>query len=109
MPAALKENARVALHIVIGLSVVAIVTVFGHFVLGRDDVTNTVLMFLFAIALVSIRLGQKAAIAAAIASALCTNYFFLPPYYSFALASDREIMTFAGMFVTAMFLSALQE
>ena len=46
---------------------------------------------------------------AAVASALCLDYFFLPPYNSFVLASGREILTFAGMFGTAAFISTLNE
>jgi two-component system sensor histidine kinase KdpD len=102
-------TARDLLHIAIGLVIVAIVTVASSVVIGRADVTNVVILFLFAIAAVSIRFGHRAAVAAAIGSALSVDYYFLPPYHSFALASRRDIVTFAGMFGTALFLSSLHE
>lgn len=105
----LKARAIALGPIVASLAIVAIMTVLGFVVIGREDVTNIVIVFLFAIAAVSIRFGHHAALAAAIGSALSVNYFFLPPYGSLALASGREIGTFAGMFITAVFLSSLQE
>jgi two-component system sensor histidine kinase KdpD len=104
-----KRNGWTFLHGVVSLVIVGAVTAFGLAVLGREDVTNVVLVYLFAIAGVSLRFGPRVALAAAIASTLCVDYYFLVPYNSFALASGREIVTFAGMFVTAVFLSSLQE
>ena len=105
----LRRGGLPLLHILVSLAVVAAVTGFGLKVLGREDVTNIVLIYLFAIAATSLRLGPRAALAAAIASALCLDYYFLVPYGTFALASAREIVTFMGLFATAVFLSSLQE
>jgi two-component system sensor histidine kinase KdpD len=90
-------------------AVITATTLFNAWIVGREDVTNIVLIYLFAIAWVSLRFGNRAAVLAGIASALLTNYYFLAPYYSFAIGSRREIGTFAGMVVTAVFVSALQE
>jgi two-component system sensor histidine kinase KdpD len=109
VPPWLQEHASGLLHVLISGAVVLAVTLVGLFVIGREDVTNVVLIYLFAIAAVSIRLGHRAAITAALGSALALDYYFLAPYNSFALASGREIVTFAGMFITAVFLSAIQE
>jgi two-component system sensor histidine kinase KdpD len=103
------EHAITLVEAIIASAIVAVVTVLGLVVIGREDPTNVVIVYLFAIAAVSIRFGHRAAIVAAIESALCTDYYFLKPYGSFELASGREIFTFAGMFVTAVFLSSLQE
>jgi len=108
-PQGLAAKAIDLLHIGLGVAVGAAVTAFGLFVIGRRDVTNVVIVYLFAIAGISIRFGNRAALAAAVTSALSVDYFFLPPYGSLALESGRDIVTFAGMFVTAVFLSSLQE
>jgi two-component system sensor histidine kinase KdpD len=105
----LEANVAELLHVALSIAVVGIVAVLAYVVMGPEDVTNVVIVFLFAIAAVSIRFGHRAAISAAIASALLVDYYFLPPYRSFALASGRDIVTFAGMFITAVFLSSLQE
>ena len=91
------------------LAIVGAMTLFGLGVLGRHDDTNVALLYLFAIAASSIWLGYRSSLLAAVASALCLDYYFLPPYDSFVLASGREILTFAGMFGTAAFISTLNE
>jgi two-component system, OmpR family, sensor histidine kinase KdpD len=105
----LVPYARDLLPIVISLVIVGAMTVVASVVIGRNDVTNVVILFLFAIAAVSIRFGHRAAVAAAIGSALCVDYYFLPPFHSFALEKGRDIVTFSGMFLTALFLSSVHE
>jgi len=91
------------------LAIVSAVTVVGIVGLGEHDDTNVALLYLFAIAAVSVWLGYLPSVLAALASALCLDYFFLPPYGSLALAGGREALTFAGMFATAVFISTLNE
>lgn len=100
---------REILQIVIAFGAVGGVTSLGLLLLGREDTPNVLLAHLFVIGGISIWLGYRPAIAAAIASALSFDYFFLVPYGSFAIASGREILTFAGMFATAVFVSSLHE
>lgn len=88
---------------------VAVVTAFGLGVLGRDDVTNVTLLYLFAIAGASVSLGYRPALLAAVGGALCLDYYFLPPYGTFVIGHGREILTFASMFGTAVFISTLNE
>jgi len=85
------------------------VTLVGLGVLGRADVTNITLLYLFAIAAASVWLGYRPSLLAAVGSALCLDYYFLPPYGTLIIGSGREILTFASMFGTAVFISALNE
>jgi|SRR5450631_474551 len=94
---------------VLGSAAAAILTPVGMFVFGREDTANVAILHLFTIALVSIYLGYRASILAAVTSTLCFDYFFLTPYHSFAIASGRELVTFGGMFGTAVFISTLNE
>jgi two-component system, OmpR family, sensor histidine kinase KdpD len=91
------------------LLLVGLVTVFGMGVLGREDVTNITLFYLFGIAGVSLWLGYRPSLLAALSGALCLDYFFLPPYGTFIIGSAREIVTFTGLFATAVFISTLNE
>lgn len=91
------------------LGLIAAVTIIGFGVLGRTDVTNITLLYLFAIAAASVWLGYRPSLLAAVGGALCLDYFFLPPYGTFIIGSGREILTFASMFGTAVFISALNE
>jgi two-component system sensor histidine kinase KdpD len=55
------------------------------------------------------RLGYRPAILAAIASALCFDYFFLPPYGSLNIDNGRDLVTEVSMFGVAILASTLNE
>jgi len=88
---------------------VGVVTLIGMFALGRADITNVTLFYLFAIAGASVWLGYRPSLLAALSGALCLDYYFLPPYDTLVIGSAREIITFGGMFLTAAFISTLNE
>jgi two-component system, OmpR family, sensor histidine kinase KdpD len=93
----------------LGIAASAALTPLALRVMGRADVANVAILYLFVIAAVSIGLGYLPSILAAITSALCFDYFFLVPYHSFAITEGRQLVTFAGMFGTAIFISTLNE
>jgi two-component system sensor histidine kinase KdpD len=103
------EVLRPLVAALMGVAAVAAVTPLAYLVLGREDVANVAVVYLFVIAAVSIRLGYRPSILAAITSALCFDYYFLVPYRSFAITHARQLLTFGGMFGTAIFISALNE
>ncbi len=78
-------------------------------VLGRQDVANVMLVFLATIGVASISLGFRMGLLAAGAGSLAFDYYFLPPYHSVAITGFRNVMTFLGMFATAVFLSSVHE
>jgi two-component system sensor histidine kinase KdpD len=92
-----------------GIAAAAALTPLAVLVLGREDVSNVAILYLFLIAGVSIHLGYRPSILAAITSTLCFDYYFLFPYHSFAIMHGRQLLTFGGMFGTALFISALNE
>jgi len=92
-----------------GVAAVAAVTVLGLWLGGRADLTNVPIAFLFVIAVVSMRFGYQAAILAAIASALCFDYFFLPPYGSLQITHSRDLLTDIAMLAVAVLVSTLNE
>src|ERR1017187_456890 len=93
----------------LGVVAAALMTPLALFVLGRADTANVVILYLFVIAAVSIYLGYRPSVLAAITSALCFDYYFLFPYHSFAILPGRQLLTFGGMFGTAVFISSLNE
>jgi two-component system sensor histidine kinase KdpD len=92
-----------------GPAAMAVLTGVGLLLGGRRDLTNTSIAFLFSIALVSTRLGYRAAILAAFAGALCFDYFFLPPYGSFNIGNGRDLVTELAMFSVAVVVSTFNE
>jgi two-component system, OmpR family, sensor histidine kinase KdpD len=93
----------------LGVAAAAALTPVAFFVLGREDTANVAILYLFLIAAVSIHLGYRPSIVAAITSALCFDYYFLVPYHSFAIMHGRQLLTCSGMFGTAVFIGALNE
>lgn len=93
----------------IGIAVVAGSTALGLWLGGRQDHTNMAIGYLFVISLLSMRLGYRTVILAAIASALCFDYFFLPPYGRLNIDNFRDIVTEVSMFGVAILASTLNE
>lgn len=87
---------------------VGVATVLGLTAFGRPQVVEVVMVYLLAIVLVSLRWGRFEAIFAAVASVLSFDFFFVPPYHTFA-ADPRYLVTFAIMFLVATILSGLTQ
>ncbi len=72
------------------LAVVAVAGLTGSmFLVGRDQLGEGViaLLYLVPISWSTARWGQQAGITAAVIAALCFNFFFIPPYYTFYIGS----------------------
>jgi two-component system, OmpR family, sensor histidine kinase KdpD len=74
---------------------------------GRRQLADVVMIYLLGIILVSLRFGFGPSIAAAVASVLLLDFFFVPPYLSFAVSDFQHIVMFAVMFVVASVISNL--
>jgi two-component system sensor histidine kinase KdpD len=100
---------RALVRDLLGIAIAGAATVLGLWLGGRRDLTNTAIGYLFVIALVSMRFGYRPAILAGITSALCFDYFFLPPYGSFNIDNGRDLVTEVSMFSVAILVSTLNE
>ena len=98
-----------ATRCLLGIATAAAATLLALWLGGRHDLTNTVIGYLFAIALVSMGLGYRSAVLAAVTSALCFDYFFLPPYGSLNINTGRDWATELSMFGVAVVVSSLNE
>jgi two-component system sensor histidine kinase KdpD len=68
---------------------------------------NIVMVFLAGVAFVATRFGRGPAIAASIAGVLTFDFFFVPPYLSFAVSDTQYILTFGIMLVIGLLISTL--
>ncbi|HEV3191022.1 MAG TPA: DUF4118 domain-containing protein, partial [Polyangiaceae bacterium] len=93
----------------LGLAVVGVITACGVVFNYANDVTNITIGYLFVVAAVSMYLGYRPALVAAAASALCIDYYFLPPLNTFVIAGGRDLVTMGSMFGCAIFISTLNE
>jgi two-component system sensor histidine kinase KdpD len=68
-------------------------------------VENVDLVFLTAVVGVAVRFGLWPSLLASVASALCYNFFFLPPIYTLTIADPHNIAAFALFTLVAIIVS----
>jgi two-component system sensor histidine kinase KdpD len=68
---------------------------------------NLVMLFLLGVVWVSARHGRGPAIAASVLSVAAFDFFFVKPYYTFAITDTEYLLTFAVMLITALVISTL--
>jgi two-component system sensor histidine kinase KdpD len=68
-------------------------------------VENVDLVFLTAIVGIAVRFGLLPSLFASLASALCYNFFFLPPIYTFTITDPHNIAAFALFTLVAVIVS----
>jgi two-component system sensor histidine kinase KdpD len=82
----------------------AIGWLFHHFQLAES---NIVMQYLLGVALIAARFGRGPALAAAFASVSLFDYFFVTPYWTFAVSDTEYVITFLIMLVIGFLISAL--
>ena len=68
---------------------------------------NLIMVFLAVVALVAFRLGRGPAIWASVLAVAAFDFFFVTPYFSFAVADTQYLVTFAVMLVIGLLISTL--
>jgi two-component system, OmpR family, sensor histidine kinase KdpD len=89
------------------LSLLAVACALGgaEFVDWSIGVENVDLVFLTAVVAVAVRFGLLPSLFASLASALCYNFFFLPPIYTFTITDPHNIAAFALFTLVAIIVS----
>jgi two-component system sensor histidine kinase KdpD len=99
--------ARVGPGYAAGVVVVATCALVAWFIFGHSQLADVAMVFLLGVIVVSMRFGYGPSLLAAVLSVLSFNFFFIPPYFSFAVANLRHTVTFAVMFFVAFVVSHL--
>ena len=68
-------------------------------------VQNTDLVFLTAVVVIAVRFGLWPSLLASVASALCYNFFFTEPYYTFSIADPRNVVAIVFFTIVAIVVS----
>jgi len=74
---------------------------------GRLDELDLVMVFLLGVVFVATRQGRGPSVLAAVLSVAVFDFFFIPPYLTFAVADARHLLSFAVMLVVGLLVSAL--
>lgn len=94
----------------VSAAVVAALTTAGAWVLfGRDQLADVVMIDLLGILWVSSRYGLWPSVFAAFLAVAALDFFFVPPFLTFATADFSHIITFVVMFLVAIVTSGLTE
>jgi two-component system sensor histidine kinase KdpD len=88
---------------------VAISAAVAGAVFGRSQLADVVMVFLLGIVIVSLRLGYGPSLLAGALSVLVYDFFFIPPYYSFAVTDLSHVVTFGVMLLVAVVISSLTQ
>ncbi len=86
---------------------VAISTVVALLAIPYFDRTDVAMIYLLGIVVTSTRTGRLPALSATLLSVAAFDFFFVPPYYTFAVSDVRFLVTFGVMFVVAYVISRL--
>ncbi len=68
---------------------------------------NIIMVYLAALAIISVFLGRGPSILASILSVVAFDVLYVPPYYSFAVADAQYLFTFAVMLIIGLFISGI--
>jgi two-component system sensor histidine kinase KdpD len=82
-------------------------TGLGFTVRGVISPTNLVMVYLLAVIAAAAGLGRGPSVLAAAASVLAFDYFFVPPYLTFAVADTEYLLSFLGLFAVGFVISEL--
>ncbi len=90
-----------------GLLLVVFATALGFPLRGLIAPTNLVMIYLLAVVVAAIRLGRGPSIMVSILSVLAFDFFFVPPFMTFAVTDTEYLLTFAGFFAVGIVISQL--
>ncbi|MFZ1555974.1 MAG: DUF4118 domain-containing protein, partial [Nitrospira sp.] len=68
---------------------------------------NLIMVYLFGVVVIATRWGRGPSALASLMSVAAFDFFFIPPYYSFAVSDVQYLLTFAVMLVVALLTSGL--
>ena len=69
--------------------------------------TNLAMIYLACVVIVSLRWGRGPSILATVLGVAAFDFFFIPPYCTFAVADSQYLLTFAVLLVTGVVISTL--
>ncbi|MEO8874040.1 MAG: sensor histidine kinase KdpD [Polyangiaceae bacterium] len=84
-------------------------TVTAHAIFRRSDLADIVMTYLLGIVVVATRFGSRPSLLGAVLSVLAFDFFFVPPYFAFAVSDLRHVGTFGVMLLVAVVIASLTQ
>jgi two-component system, OmpR family, sensor histidine kinase KdpD len=88
---------------------VAVAALVSSFLLGHVDLADVAMLFLVAIAVAASFLGRGPSLFASAVSVAVFDFFFVPPYFTFAVGDLKHVLTFGVMLCAGVLISTLTE
>ncbi|HEY4573744.1 MAG TPA: DUF4118 domain-containing protein, partial [Thermoanaerobaculia bacterium] len=89
------------------LLITALATGVSFLAHTRLGPTNLVMIYLLGVVGTAFRFGRGPSILAAVLSVAAFDFFFVPPYFTFAVTDTEYLITFAVMLITGLTISTL--
>jgi two-component system sensor histidine kinase KdpD len=92
---------------VYALAGVSVATAVAWAMFPYFGLANLIMMYLIAVIFIAIRLGRGPSVLASVLSVATFDFFFVPPYFTFAVSDFQYLLTFGVMLVVALVISNL--
>jgi len=89
------------------VAAVAVCTGLAWVMFPLFALSNLIMAYLLGVVVVSTRWGRGPSILASVLSVAAFDFFFVPPYYTFAVTDTQYFVTFGVMLVVALVISGL--
>jgi two-component system, OmpR family, sensor histidine kinase KdpD len=89
------------------LLLVIAATIVGRLFVGQIEATNLVMLYLLIVVIAAVYLGRGPAILASILGVLAFDFFFVLPYFNFAVSDTQYLITFIALFLVGVVISQL--
>jgi two-component system, OmpR family, sensor histidine kinase KdpD len=91
------------------LVVVALATILGSLLFGREQLADVAMTYLLGVVVVSTRFSFRASVLGAVLSVLAFDFFFVSPYLTFTVSDARHAVTFLVMLLVAVVIAGLNQ
>ncbi len=88
-------------------AIVALCTAIAAFMTGHFELSNVIMVYMLGIVIVASQYGRGPAVFASVISVASFDFFFVPPFYTFAVSDTQYLVTFAVMLTIALVISTL--
>src|SRR5438552_11496199 len=89
------------------VAIVALATAVAWLMFPRFELADLVMVYLLGIVVAAMRHGRGPSLLASVLSVAAFDFFFVPPYFTFAVTDARHLFTFAVMLVVGFVISGL--
>ena len=89
------------------VAAVAVCTVLDSLLFRQLSPVNLVMIYILGVTWVAFKYGRRMSIIASILSVLCFDFFFVPPYFTFAVSNFEYFITFVVMLAVGFIIGSL--